>query len=142
MIVYLDIPVDFGGLYRKKEMSVIELRSSIHNNLHLILTTSYGEVKHNPQFGSLIWEYNFENTITDYYLKDELRKSIKKSIKENEKRLVKTEIDLRIDQVELTKKSNSYRIKTEVTVKISGLIDKTNEEFSHTESFFIGPLSY
>ena len=109
--------------------------------LHLITVTSYNEVKHDPFFGTEISNYDFENIYNTHTLKNELRKSILNSIRNNESRLTNVSIDLNIDQVEINTRSQN-RIKTQITMIIDGVIEKTNESFSHREMFYIGPLSY
>jgi hypothetical protein len=118
------------------------MKRSIHNMIHLITVTSYNEVKHDPFFGTEIWKYDFENIYNAHLLKDELKRSIFNSIRNNEKRLININIELQIEQVEISKKIQNRRVKTQVSLMIGGIISKTNEPFEHREAFFIGPLSY
>lgn len=110
--------------------------------IHLITVTSYNEVRHDPFFGTEISEYDFENIYNTHSLKEELKKSIFNSIRKNEKRLKNITIELQIEQVEINTKIQNKRIKTQIKMIVSGVIDKTNEPFQHQETFFIGPLSY
>lgn len=142
MSEYLQIPLALGEITRKTELLRIDTKQSIHEMVHLIAITSFEEVKHLPHFGSAIWEYDFENVLNYFLLNDQLRNSIRKSVLENEKRLSKVNVDLEIEQVESGKKKHDICIKTVIKLLVSGLIKKTNEQFTHHESFFIGPLSY
>ncbi len=142
MAGYLDIPISFRKIIDGKDIPRIDLKNSIHNIIHLITVTSYNEVKHDSSFGTEIWKYDFENIYNTHLLKDELKKSIAKSIRLNEKRLINVNIDLQIEQVEISTKVQNRRIKTQIKMEVNALIDKTNERFNHNEVFFIGPLSY
>lgn len=142
MADYLDIPVALDKIIEQKEVRRIDLRKSIHNLIHLIIVTSYNEVKHDPFFGTEISEYDFENIYNMHSLKDELKKSILNSIQNNEKRLVNVNIDLQIEQVEISTRIQNKRIKTQINMIVNGVIDKTNESLQHKEIFYIGPLSY
>lgn len=142
MADYLDIPILLNEIMNQKDLKRIDLKSSIHNMIHLITVTSYSEVKHNPTFGTEISNYDFENIYNTHSLKDELKKSILDSIRSNEKRLTNLTIDLQIDQVEIRTKVYNKRIKTQIRLIIEGVIDKTNELLKHQETLFIGPLSY
>jgi len=142
MADYLDIPILLNEIMNQKDLKRIDLKSSIHNMIHLITVTSYSEVKHNPTFGTEISNYDFENIYNTHSLKDELKKSILDSIRNNEKRLTNLTIDLQIDQVEIRTKVYNKRIKTQIRLIIEGVIDKTNELLKHQETLFIGPLSY
>jgi phage baseplate assembly protein W len=139
---YLDIPFSFDAIIGQKDAKRIDLKKSIHNMIHLITVTSYNEVKHDPYFGTDISEYDFENIYNTHVLKDELKNSVLQSIRNNEKRLVNVNVELQIEQVETAAMVRSRRIKTQIKLKVQGVIDKTNEPLVHTETFFIGPFSY
>lgn len=139
---FLNNPVRFGAIIRKAETHRVDLKQSIHNMIHLILTTSYGEVKHDPFFGCEIWQFDFENIYNPHAFKEDLKRSLQNSIRKNEKRLSRVSVDLQIEQMEILTRIKNKRIKTRILVLVSGLIEKTNEEFVHQEVFFIGPLSY
>lgn len=139
---YLNIPFNFREIKHKEQVDRIDLKRSIHNMIHLITTTEYSEVRHDPGFGCDIWQYDFENIYNPHAFKEELRKSIKDSIGNNEKRLVNVNVDLQIEQVEISTRIMNKRIKTRIRLTVTGLIEKTNEPLEHREMFFIGPLSY
>ncbi len=139
---YLNIPINFKDIRQKGTVERIDVKKSIHSMIHLITTTQYNEVRHDPSFGCDIWQYDFENIYNPHLFKEELKKSIKNSISSNEKRLVNVNVDLQIEQVEITTKVRNKRIKTRIRLIVTGLIDKTNEPLNHHEMFFIGPLSY
>ncbi|MGQ1786408.1 MULTISPECIES: GPW/gp25 family protein [unclassified Saccharicrinis] len=139
---YLDIPLALGAIKQQQEIPRIDIKKSIHNMIHLIITSAYEEVKHDHNFGTEIWDYDFENTLNYYFLKDDLRISICDSITDNEKRLANVNVKLQIDQVESGGKVQNIRIKTRLIIEISGIIQKTNEILEHRETFYIGPLSY
>lgn len=137
---YFNIPLELTKIKNKEDISKINLKQSIHNMLHLICTTSFGELKHDPDFGSEIWQYDFINIYNLNNFKENLRKSISTSIKKNERRLKNINIEIQIEQIEL--KFVNKRTKVRINLHIEGIIDKTNEQFKHQEMFFIGPLSY
>ncbi len=139
---YLNIPIDFKGLKRKDSLDHIDVKKSIHNIIHLITTTEYEEVRHDPKFGCDIWQYDFENIYNPHSFKEDLKKSIRDSIRKNEKRITNVRVDLQIEQVEITTMVRNKRIKTRIRLVVKGMIDETNEPLEHQEMFFIGPLSY
>ena len=139
---FLNIPVNFKDIKQKGEVPRISVNNSIHNLIHLIVTTSYGEMRHNPFFGCDIWQYDFENIYNLPSFKEELKKSLRNSIINNEKRLVNITVDLQIEQVEVPTKVSNRRIKIRVLFIVKGIIEKTNELFTHQDKFYIGPLSY
>jgi phage baseplate assembly protein W len=139
---YLDLPIKFEDLKLKKDTRRVDVKQSIHNMIHLITTTAYNEVSHDPEFGSEIWVHDFENIYNPHAFKEKLKKSLQNSIKNHEKRLVNVSIDFQVEQVEITTRVKNKRIKTRIKLVVNGVIEKTNEAFGHQEMFFIGPLSY
>ena len=137
---YIDIPINFKVVTQKQEIPKISIKQSIHNMIHLISTTSFGELKHDRDFGCEIWMHDFNNIYNTHSFKEDLRKSIVRSIEKNEKRIKNIKIDLNIEQTEI--KIKGRRAKVRVNLIVTGTIEKTNEQLTHHEKFFIGPLSY
>lgn len=141
-VSFVNIPLRLGEVRHKAEIQRISLKDSIHNMIHLINTTSFGEVRYNPSFGCDIWKFDFENIYNPHSFREELRKSLQNTIKKNEPRLVQVSVDLQLEQVEVPTRIRNKRIKTRIMISVTGTIEKTNEAFKHQEMFFIGPLSY
>ncbi len=139
---FLNIPINFKDIKQKGEIPRISLSNSIHNMIHLVVTTAFGEVRHDSGFGSDIWKFDFENIYNLPSFKEEIKKSLRNSILKNEKRLVNINIELFIEQVEVPTKVNNKRIKIRILFIVTGVIEKTNESFTHRDKFYIGPLSY
>jgi phage baseplate assembly protein W len=139
---YLNIPIKFKEIRLKGEVPRINAVNSIHNMIHLIISTECGEMRHDPAFGCDLRRFDFENIYNLPKFRDELRKSLLNSIQCNEGRLSGIKLDLQLEQTEVPFKINNRRIKIRITLNITGIIEKTNEMFAHQEKFFIGPLSY
>ncbi len=139
---FVNIPLHLGDVRHKADLQRISLKESVHNMVHMITTTAYGEVRHNPSFGCDIWKFDFENIYNPHSFKDDLKKSLQNSIRTNEPRLVNVVVDLQLEQMEVPTRIRNKRIKTRIMIVINAVIEKTNEPFVHQEMFFIGPLSY
>jgi phage baseplate assembly protein W len=134
------IPLQLGKVTRKKEIPKCSLPDSVAQMIHLIVTTGFGECKHNPSFGCEIWEKDFENIANSQLYREILRKSIQNTLDKQEHRLTGIRVDIQIEQVDY--RMFNRRTKSRIKVKISGMLTKTNEPFSFSDQFFIGPLSY
>ena len=134
------MPLNLGEIVRKKEQPRITLKESISSWIHLLLVTHFGEFKNDESFGCQIWEHDFENINNSQKFKEELQKAILQSVTTHEPRLADIRLEIQIDQVEVLVQNR--RIKIRIGIRIKGTIRKTNEPFIHTESFFVGPLSY
>jgi phage baseplate assembly protein W len=139
---FVNIPLRLGDVRHKADLQRVSLKESVHNMIHMITTTAFGEVRHNSAFGCDIWKFDFENIYNPHSFKDDLKKSLQNSIKTNEPRLVNVVVDLQLEQMEVPTRIRNKRIKTRIMIVINAVIEKTNEPFVHQEMFFIGPLSY
>jgi phage baseplate assembly protein W len=137
---YYSFPLKPAELIQKKEHSRISLKDSVSHMIHLITITHFGEFKPDESLGCEIWDFDFDN-ITNYQLfKEQVKKSLIQTIEKYEPRLSQIRIDIQIQQVEI--RVQNRRTKSQITLKVDGILAKTNEPYSYSENFFIGPLSY
>jgi phage baseplate assembly protein W len=137
---YYYFPLKAAELIQKKELPRISLKDSVSRMIHLITITHFGEYRADESLGCEIWDFDFVN-ITNYQLfKEQIKKSFMQIIEKYEPRLTQIRIDIQIQQVEIRIKNR--RTKSQITLKVDGVLAKTNEPYSYIENFFIGPLSY
>lgn len=139
---YYTLPIRFSELKEQKAHSTCDLKTSVAQYIHLITTTYLGEYRIDPDFGCSIWEFDFDNTMTDNRMKEGLKRSLLHALEKYEKRLHNFEITVSITQAELTHLVDSKRVKKRIEVKIKAVLIHTNEPFTYFEFFFLGPLSY
>ena len=137
---YYTFPLKPADLIRKKEHPRISFQDSVSQMIHLITITHFGEYKPDESLGCEIWDFDFDN-ITNYQLfKEQIKGSLIKSIAKHEPRISQVRVEIDIQQVET--RVNNKRTKTRITLKINGILTRTNEPIFYTDNFFIGPLSY
>ncbi len=137
---YYNLPLQLTQISQKKESSKCSLSESVAAMIHLISVTYFGECKHDKTFGCEIWEHDFENIVNSQVYRDRLMNSIQQTIEKQEPRLTNIRVDVHIEQIDY--KLFQRRIKSRITLKVTGTLVLTNEDFLHTDQFFIGPLSY
>ncbi len=137
---YYYFPLNPAELTQKKEHPRVSLRESVSRMIHLITITRFGEFKMDESFGCEVWEFDFENLTNTQLFKEQIRDSLKQVITRHEPRLSQVRIDIQIQQVEL--RAGNRRTKSRISLRVDGILTKTNEPFSYNENFFIGPLSY
>lgn len=137
---YYTLPLRLGDLITKNDHSVCNLKQSVAQHIHLIITTSYGEMPTDEDFGCGIWEHDFDNLTSSHKIKELIRDSLLQSVERYEPRIQQVKIDLQISQDEII--GNGCRVKKKVTIKISGLLAATNERFVYEDRFFMGPYDY
>jgi len=137
---YYKLPLQLARISQKKEHPKCTLSESVTAMIHLISVTYFGECKHDETFGCEIWEHDFENIVNSQVYRDKLMNSIQQTIEKQEPRLTNISVDIQIEQIDYN--LFQRRIKSRITLKVLGTLVLTNESFSHTDQFFIGPLSY
>ena len=138
---YYKIPFDFKSFFEHKDLKKISLKESISQYISLVITTAYKEYKHDEEFGSEIWESEFEILSNVNTLKENIKNSILEKINKYEKRLSNIKISVVIGET-FVPNINKTRLKKQLVIRITGRLKKTNETFAFSGSYFIAPLSY
>ncbi|MDC1161810.1 GPW/gp25 family protein [Tenacibaculum sp.] len=139
---YFTLPFNAKKIIKNEEHHKCDLKQSIVHQIHLINTTCFGECSFDESFGCSIWEIDFDNLSSTNRIKEAIIKSLLESLKKHEKRLSKIAIEVDIKQEELSGLAKNTIVKKKVVIKLKARIEKTNENFSYQEYFYIGPLSY
>lgn len=141
-IIYYKIPFQLTTALEGNEMANCNLMESIKKNLELVIMTKFGEHRSDPSFGCEIWDLDFELIVSENLWEEKLRQSLLKSITNYELRLSDVQLTVAISEVEKHYLSKPYaEIKKRVTIHLKGVIKKTGEIFSFTNSLFLSPLS-
>ena len=138
---YYQTPLDFKRFFEKKELKKISLRESISQFISIILTTYFEEYAFDDDFGSEIWETDFDLLVNANVLKERIKKSLKAQIQTYEKRLTKVDLNLNLKE-SISESTNKVRLKKYLHITITGTIVKTNEPYSFTGDYYLAPLSY
>jgi phage baseplate assembly protein W len=138
---YYKVPFDFKSFFEHKDLEKISLKDSIAQYISMVITTAYKEYKHNAEFGSEIWESDFDVLSNINSLKEKIKLSLIEKIGLFEKRLNNPKIVVVLGETYIPD-VNQTRLKKQLVIKISGNLKKTNESFSFVGRYFIAPLSY
>ncbi len=138
---YYQAPFDFKRFFEKKELKKLSMRDSISQFISIIITTYFEEYTFDEDFGSEIWETDFDLLVNANVLRERIKKSLAQQIRTYEKRL--TNIDLNVELMEsLSENTNKVRLKKYLYITIRGTIVKTDEPFTFNGDYFLAPLSY
>lgn len=141
-IIYYKIPFQLSSLLEGNELPTCDLRDSISRNLELIIMTRFGEHRHDPSFGCEIWDLDFELIVSENKWEEKLRQSLLKSITTHEHRLSDVQLYVGISEIEKFHLFKRYtEIKKRVDIRLTGVMHKTGEDFSFSNSLFLSPLS-
>jgi phage baseplate assembly protein W len=139
---YYSLPLRLDEVIQGQNLSVGSLEESIDQHLHLLITTSFGEIEYDKTFGCIVWETDFDNLTTVNKLRDEIKQSVAEIIQKYEPRLEKVKVDVVIRQEELPARINGRHVKKKIILQVNGIVKFTRRPYSFTDRFFAGPLSY
>jgi phage baseplate assembly protein W len=139
---YYKLPLQAEAIMRRQEHPKCGLRHSVAQQLHLLITTSFGELPADESFGCNIWEHDFDNLTSSSKMKELIRQSLLLAIEAHEKRLINIQVEVQVRQEEMLSMAKSRQVKKRMDIAVSGVLHLTNEPFHYKDSFFIGPLSY
>ncbi|MCD2423582.1 GPW/gp25 family protein [Niabella pedocola] len=139
---YYKLPLELEKIVGKKEVKKCSLKESIAHHLHLMLTTAFGELQSDAQFGNELWDEDFDNVSYRNKQKEKILLSLGKTIARFEKRIEKVKIEMRVQQEENASGRSDPGIKRKLEFTITAVISATNEPIVYRDGFFISPLAY
>jgi phage baseplate assembly protein W len=141
-IEYYQLPLKLGDLMSGKMHAKVSLSDSIKQHLHLIITTSFGEMQFDENFGCSLWDDDFDNLTAINKIREKTKNSILYSINKYETRIENIKLDLQIREAELSMIKNGKYVKKRLDLLITANICSTNLPLEYRDSFYTGPLSF
>jgi len=138
---YYQAPLDFKRFFEQKELRKLTLQESISQFISIIITTYFEEYTYDDDFGSEIWETDFDLLVNTNVLKEQIKRSLKNQIDTYEKRLTNVSLVINLRE-DVSGKSNKIRLKKFLNISIVGTIVKTDEPYRFTGDYYMAPLSY
>lgn len=140
---YYTLPLSCSNIMGKKRQQKCGQGESIQQYIHLILRTHFKEYRYDPSFGNMIWEKDFETIRSVPKWKNELSEDFATALKRYEKRLSQVRVIIDLDELKIVdpQTQKTTELRKRISIRISGVITKSNEPFGHTEYIFFSPLS-
>ncbi|MDR2978856.1 MAG: GPW/gp25 family protein [Bacteroidales bacterium] len=138
------LPLDMSRLFSESEGNLEQCSEpeSIDRYLAAILSTHRGEHSFNSEFGTGLWEMDFENVVSESVWVERFTEYVKKGIQENEKRLKDVEIKIVVrDMVREDTSVRNLSIRKRVDVFIRGTVISTGKQIDFKHILYVGPLS-
>lgn len=124
-------PVSSRKGRKKDNIHVVDVKTSIHNLLHLLILTSFGEYRPDDSFGCGLWEREFDMSLDLKKVRQAIRSDLVAAIDKFEPRLMDVQVDISF----FGRRSFSRK----VSLTVSGKLTATAEAFEHCEMLFICP---
>jgi phage baseplate assembly protein W len=139
--LFYKIPLDFKKLTSGEDIRKVTLEESLAQYISMIITTIFGEYKYDTEFGTMIWETDFNLLANVNQLKDAIKESVFEKVKRYEKRLNITDVTLSVSEDTLSYTTN-IRVKKRLDIVVYGIINKTNQPYYYKSSYFLAPFSF
>ena len=138
----LKLPINFSSMVKGTKVTTCSIEESIAQSIMMQITTHYGEVAGRPDFGSTIWDLEFNQLIKVYEWEYQVKKSLIETINKYEKRLKEVEATVKLIQVEKESNIQAKRgIRKQATIYVKGTIIQYNIPFNFNTTLYISPLS-
>jgi phage baseplate assembly protein W len=141
-VEYYSLPLRLDKVMKGDAHQKCTLQESISQHIHLIITTSFGEMQQDANFGCSIWDSDFDNLTSSNKIRESIKLSIQQSVSKYEQRLESIKVEIHIKEEELQTKINGRQVKKRLNVQITAINKTTSEKFFYEDHFFTGPLSY
>ena len=139
---FLNLPLRLDKLAQGGTLSRCNLQESIGQHIHLIITTAFGELPHDAEFGCSIWNTDFDNLTAANKIRENVKHSIQEAVTKYEHRLERIKVEIHIKEEELFSQVNGRQVKKRLDVHLTAIDKSTSEPFHYRDHFFTGPLSY
>ena len=139
--LFYKIPFNYKKLVGGEDVAKVTIEESLAQFISLVITTIFGEYKYDEEFGTIIWETDFNFLANPNQLKDEIKESVFEKVKKYEKRLTVTEVVLNVVQDTLSHEVK-IRVKKRLDITVYGIIKQTNENYYYRSSYYMAPFSY
>lgn len=139
---FYKFPVNFKNLLEEKETDKCSEIESIDGHIDLLITTCPGEHSFDKQYGTTIWEMDFEYIVSVGKWKDRFIGYLSESIARYEPRITNCQFKLDITEVEqedtLSKNVNIHKC---VDIYLQAVIKSTEEPCTFHYRLYLSPLS-
>ncbi len=139
--LFYKIPFDFNRLTKGEDSRKVTIEESLAQYMALIISTTFGEYKYDDNFGTIIWETDFNQLANPNQLKDQIKESVFDQVKKYEKRLIVTDVALNVVEDTLSQES-TIRVKKRLDIIVYGIIKQTNQPYYFKSSYYLAPFSF
>ena len=138
----IKLPLDFLSMLHGKTQQRCAEEESIAQYIMMQITSRYGEVAGRNDFGSDIWELEFNQLVKIYEWEEQVKTSLLKSITKYETRLTDIKVGVNLSEINTDMDSKKYsEVRRKAVINVSGNIVQTGIAFNFNTSLYVSPLS-
>ena len=137
---YLKIPLDWPAAL-KGTLARCTPEESIAHNIMLLIVSHPGEIFGKNEYGSIIWELEFNQLVKVRDWEETVRNSLIQSITTYERRLKDVRVDVHLSEIEEDLLGKNPNIRRQANITIHAQIESTDIPFVFNTLVYISPLS-
>jgi phage baseplate assembly protein W len=145
MAMHYKLPLDISRFFSDTGEGMLEQCNeleSIDHYLGAVLATHPGEHSFSREFGTKLWEMDFENVASKSVWERMFLEHILAAVRTHEKRIKDVEIKIDIkDVVREDTVARSMNVRKRIDIFILGTLVSTNKPCGFKHTLFVGPLS-
>lgn len=139
--LYYKLPFDYRKLTTGNDVTKVTIEESLAQFITVIVSTIFGEYKYDEDFGTIIWDTDFNLLANPNKLKDMIKESVHEKVNQYEKRLQVTEVTLGVSENTLSYETK-IRVKKRLDIVVYGIIKKTNQPYYFKSTYYLAPFSF
>lgn len=137
---YLKLPLDLSSALEGR-MERCSNEESIAQHIMMLIVSHYGEVESKNDYGSIIWNLEYNQVVINNDWEENVKKSLEKTITKYERRLKDIRVQVDLTEVEEEIRNKYPNARRRVKIWIFGLLVANDRPFHFSTHLYISPIS-
>ncbi len=131
------------GILKEGKQEVCSFEESVAQYLMMMITSRYGEVVSRADFGSAIWELEFNQLVKVHEWEETVQKSLVDTITKYENRLTDLKVDVSLDEIDsnLDNIDGRSEVRKQAYISVEGKLKHSGTRFTFNTQLLVSPLS-
>ncbi|MCK6144882.1 GPW/gp25 family protein [Prevotella intermedia] len=137
---YLKLPLDLSRTLNG-QMQRCSYEESIAQHIMMLIVSRYGEVEGKEDYGSVIWDLEFNQVLKNADWEEKVRQSLEATITKYESRLKDIHVRVELTEVEEDVRNKFPNARQRVRVWVNGVMVRNDQQFNFSTHLYISPIS-
>ena len=138
--LYLKLPLDLSRTLNG-QMQRCSYEESIAQHIMMLIVSRYGEVEGKEDYGSVIWDLEFNQVLKNADWEEKVRQSLEATITKYESRLKDIHVRVELTEVEEDVRNKFPNARQRVRVWVNGVMVRNDQQFNFSTHLYISPIS-
>ena len=137
---YLKLPLNLSRALNG-QLKRCSYEESIAQHIMMLVVSRYGEVEGKEDYGSVIWDLEFNQVLRNSDWEETVRQSLEATIRKYESRLKDVHVRVELAEVEEDVRNKYPNARQRVRVWVNGIMVRNDQEFKFSTHLYISPIS-